>query len=94
MGTGYPNARLVGMCVHVGKVGGTGNMGSMVNIWGNAKKERERQEVKKEKVSTLRENFSWVGKRGRGRGRAAVEACELFSGSGYNERMIERQRES
>lgn len=71
------------MYVLVGKVGGTGNMGSMVDIWGNEKKER--QEVqKKEQVPTLRENFSWVGKRGRGRGRAAVEACELFSGSGSN----------
>lgn len=63
----------------VGKVGGTGNMGSMVDIWGNEKK-RETRSLKKEKVPTLRENFSWVGKRGRGR--AAVEACELFSGSG------------
>lgn len=98
VGTGYPNARLMGTCMYVlvDKIGGTGNMGSMVtmvDIWGNEKK-RERQEVKKEQVSTLRENFSWVGKRGRGRGRAAVEACELFSGSGSNERMIERQRES
>lgn len=25
----------------VGKVGGTGNMGSMVKIWGNEKKERQ-----------------------------------------------------
>lgn len=25
----------------VGKVGGTGNMGSMVDIWGNEKKERQ-----------------------------------------------------
>lgn len=63
----------------VGKVGGTGNMGSMVDIWGNEKK-RETRSLKKDQVPTLRENFSWVGKRGRGR--AAVEVCELFSGSG------------
>lgn len=42
-GHGIPECPAMGMCVHVGKVGGTGNMGSMVNIWGNAKKERDKK---------------------------------------------------
>lgn len=69
VGTGYPNARLMGTCMYVlvGKVGGTGNMGSTVNIWGNAKKERETRS-KKRKSPHFAEEFLVGGRTGTGTG--------------------------
>lgn len=53
-GHGIPECPAYGyvLCTEdVGKIGGTGNMGSMVDIWGNEKK-KERQEVWKRKIKS------------------------------------------
>lgn len=68
-GHGIPECPAYGhsMYVLVGKVGGTGNMGSMVNIWGNAKKERETRS-KKRKSPHFAGEFLVGGRTGTGTG--------------------------
>lgn len=70
MGTGYPNARLMGTCMYVlvGKVGGTGNMGSMVDIWGNEKKRDKRCKKKNKSPLCGRISRGWENRDGDGDG--------------------------
>lgn len=51
----------------VGQVGGTGNMGSMVDIWGNEKKKRDKK-FEKRKSPHFAGEFLVGGKTGTGTG--------------------------
>lgn len=69
-GHGIPECPAYGysMYVLVGKVGGTGNMGSMVNIWGNEKKRDKRCKKKNKSPLCGRISRGWENRDGDGDG--------------------------